>query len=138
MRSESIENLAKALVAAQAELTNPTRSANNPYFKSKYTPLDQIIEETKPILNRHGLAISQMLSGLHLTTVLVHESGEFWGSTMELLLDKGNMQGLGSAVTYGRRYMWAALCGIASDSDDDANHASGTDSAGGNFDDFDL
>jgi hypothetical protein len=132
--------LAAALVAAQTEMPAVAKDGTNPHFRSQFVTLDALIAATRPILNRHGLSIAQGATGDHneprLTTTLQHTSGEAWGLTMPLYvsstpIEKGSavreqtMQTFGAAITYARRYAWAAILGIASEEDDDHAGASG-------------
>lgn len=121
--------LAAALVAAQGEMPAVKPDSINPHFRSEFVSLGHLIATTKPVLTRHGLAIVQAPSAIDgqpaLTTTLVHaESGEQITDTMPLLVGKADMQGLGGAITYGRRYMWASMLGISDQTDDDGNTAS--------------
>ena len=99
------------------------------HFSKASTPLDVLIDTAKPLLNKNGLSYIQSCSGdgqnITVTTLLMHSSGE-WVETDPLTLkaDKPTAQGAGSAITYGRRYALAAALGLASDEDDDGNHAS--------------
>jgi hypothetical protein len=126
--SESITKLAVALVEAQAELTNVVESASNPFFKSMYAPLNTVIDHAKPVLTKHGLAIVQgntpTENGVIVDTMLIHTSGEWIKSELNMPLAKNDPQGAGSAITYGRRYAYSAIIGISSGDDDDANSAS--------------
>ena len=129
-KSESIKNLAVALAKFQGEVRNAPKSANNPFFKSKYTPLDVVVDHIRPILEKNGLSYIQSCGGdgalVTVTTLILHESGE-WIELEPLALkaDKVTAQGAGSAITYARRYALTAAFGIASDEDDDGNAASG-------------
>ena len=129
-QSESIAELAKALAAAQGEFKPIPRTADNPFFKSKYAPLASVVEATAPILAKHGLAVMQLPERIiedgseELVTILMHASGEFIRSSMLLRLKDLSPQGQGSAITYARRYSYSAALGIVSDEDDDANLAS--------------
>lgn len=124
--------LAEAMVAAQAEMPAVEKDAVNPHFRSKFTSLDHLIARTRPVLNRHGLSISQWPTGatiagelVHaLRTTITHVSGESDSSVMPLIIGKNDMQGLGGAITYAKRYAWAAALGISTDEDDDGNLAS--------------
>ena len=119
----------KALVAAVGELSNVAKTAANPYFKSKYAPLDAIIDATRPILKKHGLAVIQQplfsegTAGVE--TTIIHEGGYSSTSTLLLPLKDQSPQGVGSAITYARRYALAAVLGIASEDDDDGNISTG-------------
>lgn len=130
------KNICKALIEAQAELENPKNTAANPMFKSKYAPLDVVINTVRPVLAKHGLGFIQRTGtdGEHITvqTVLLHESGEMLESDVMSLpgvqsrsgnVKEFNAQGCGSALTYARRYSLTAMLGIASEDDDDGNQA---------------
>lgn len=129
-KSDSIKNLASALCAFQGKVTNPPKSADNPFFKSKYTPLDVLVDTAKPLLKENGLSYVQSCNGdglnISVTTLLMHNSGEWIEiGPLTLKADKQTAQGAGSAITYARRYSLAAALGLASDEDDDGNSASG-------------
>lgn len=135
--SEELANLTAALCGFQGEIENPKNTSVNPQFRSKYAPLDVVINTVKPILLKHGLSFTQSTGSVDenivISTRLMHKSGE-WIESEPLILPayqigKGgsrtfNAQGAGSAITYGRRYSLTALLGISSEDDDDGNHAS--------------
>ena len=128
-QSESITALAKALIAVQGELTPVTKDKENPYFHSKYVGLDTVMPMALALLNKHGLALSQVpdqtMNGLSaLRTTLMHESGEWMSGVQPLLMAKEDPQGQGSAITYARRYAAMSMLGIVAESDDDGNAAS--------------
>ena len=121
-QSESILDLAGALVAAQSELENAHKNATNPHFKSDYADLAEIINTVRPVLNRHGLAVVQIpgfTDGVvTVETLLAHASGQWLRGVSAAPAQKLDPQGVGSAITYLRRYSLAALCGIAQEDDD--------------------
>jgi hypothetical protein len=122
-----LDQLAAALVSAQAEFAAIPKTADNPFFKSKYAPLSTVVEVTQPILAKHGLAVSQhpvVLDGESaLTTYLLHSSGQQLVSTMRLCAAKNDPQGQGAAITYARRFAFMAVLGLVADDDDDGNTA---------------
>jgi hypothetical protein len=126
--SGTIKEIATALSKFQAEVKNPANSANNPFFKSKYAPLNEILNDVRPLLAKNGLSILQFPSGdgqnIVVTTALLHDSGE-WIESEPLVLKavKADPQGAGSCITYARRYAVAAILGISSEDDDDGNAA---------------
>lgn len=136
-QSESIANLAAALVAASAEIKSVPKDATNPHFKNRYATLDAISESVRPVLAKHGLAVMQgttlpetnegVIVGFSLETLLLHKSGEWLSNAVIIPIEKASAQGAGSAITYGRRYGLSALLGITTDEDDDGttaqNHA---------------
>ena len=118
-----------ALVSAIGELQNVAKTASNPYFKSKYAPLDAIVDATRPVLLKHGLAISQtplyMEGSAGVETTILHTSGHSTTTTLLLPLKDQSPQGVGGAITYARRYALAAVLGLATEEDDDGNVSSG-------------
>lgn len=129
--SMSLTSLAKALAAAQGELTDAAKTSTNPGFKSKYADLAEVLQTVRPVLSKHGLSVVQgpgsytkELGTVAVTTVLLHSSGEFIQTVLQVPVTKPDAQGVGGAITYGRRYSLAAMVGIAQD-DDDGNTAVG-------------
>jgi hypothetical protein len=123
-RTESIAQLAKALVAAQAELRNAPLDKANSHFGQRYASLASITDTVRPILARHGIASVQLAGTpepgkISVSTMLIHASGEYIRETMVIPI-AGNIQQAGSAITYLRRYALAAIAGVVGDDDDDA------------------
>ena len=118
-KSESIKEIAKALLAFQSEVENVKKDGNNPYFKSKYATLENFLDTIKPTLAKCGLSFSQFPDGEGLTTILMHTSGEFLKANTKMTLRDQTPQGQGSAITYMRRYAPSAVLGIATQEDDD-------------------
>ena len=125
--SESLANLAGALVLAQGEIENASKNAKNPHFKSTYADLAEIINTVRPTLTKHGLSVVQFPGFAEgvvtVETMLLHKSGEWIKGEAGAPASKQDAQGVGSAVTYLRRYSLAAVCAIAQE-DDDGNAAS--------------
>jgi hypothetical protein len=125
--SESIQKIAAALVKIAAAVENPHKNAQNPHFRSSYADLAEIINTTRHVCAEHGVALVQspgMSDGLcTVETLMVHESGEWIRGEAASPIQKQDPQGVGSAITYLRRYSLAALLGIAQE-DDDGNTAS--------------
>lgn len=132
-RSENFNELAGALSKAQGEMEAAIKDSVNPHFKSRYADLAAVWDAARAPLTKHGLSVVQTVSrgdsGLFLLTSLIHSSGQWISSEMPLILSREDMQGLGSALTYARRYSLAAICGIAQD-DDDAEGAVGRQTPG--------
>ncbi|MFA5243680.1 MAG: ERF family protein [Pedobacter sp.] len=126
-KSESIINLAKALMAFQMKVAKINKDAVNPFFKSKYASLSNIQEAIYTPLAESGLTYSQLPSGQNgLCTILIHaESGEYFLDTYTMPVAKQNdPQAVGSAITYAKRYALVAMLGLNIDEDDDGNEAS--------------
>lgn len=117
-------SLHEALYAIREEVGPLTRDAENPHFTSKFTSLPALVEKVDPIAWKHGILIRHQLN----LDVLRHEMW-FNGVVVEaydLLLPnpQGTAQGLGSAITYMRRYDITSSLGLVADLDDDGNAAS--------------
>jgi hypothetical protein len=124
--SETVNELAAALAAAQGEMENAALNQQNPHFKSRYADLAAIRNATIPVLAKHGLSLLQTTdfnpTDFLLTTRLMHSSGQWVESIYPIpVSDRPHI--MGSALTYARRYSWAALTGIAAEEDEDGNAA---------------
>jgi len=123
--SENTIEITKALVAFHREIGKISKDAKNPFFKSDYATLSNILEAIKEPLDSNGLTFVQFPDGENgLTTRLMHESGEWLEATYKMVPAKNDPQGLGSAITYQRRYSLGAVLGLNIDNDDDGNAAS--------------
>lgn len=118
-KSESIKNLAAALVKAQMQITHATKDSSNPFFKSKYADLSGVIEAVKEPLNKNGVVFLQIVTETGVETTLLHESGEFISGVTPVVTSKQNdPQALGSAITYAKRYGLQAIMGLPTEDDD--------------------
>lgn len=130
-KSESITELAKALAAFQQEVKQPEKTAANPFFKSSYVPLEEVVKTINTFGPKHGLSFTQWPSTNEqgkpgVATLLLHSSGEFIEyDPVYMKSDKDTAQGAGSVITYLKRYALSAVYGITSDEDDDGNNATG-------------
>jgi hypothetical protein len=124
--SSEVKQLAIALIIAGNKIKHAAKDSNNPHFRNDYASLESVIDATKQALLDQDVVVLQGLStdGQVLETRLQHKSGEFIETDVKMLLSKNDMQGLGSAITYARRYALAAVMNI-SQADDDGNVASG-------------
>jgi hypothetical protein len=126
-KSETISELAAALSKAQAEMTGAKKSAKNPFFKSNYANLEEVINTVKEPFANHGLSFVQFPISTEgaagVETIIMHESGEYIANEFLLKCAKVDPQGMGSAITYARRYGLQSAVGIPSE-DDDGNAAS--------------
>ena len=130
--SEQINELAKALAAAQGELEPAEKNSTAAVgkegkLKRKYADLTAMIDAVRKVLPKHGLSIAQIVlpsEGVaHVRTMLMHESGQWLASECRMPYDntgsKNAIQSMGSAITYARRYSLSALVGVVADDDDD-------------------
>lgn len=125
-QSESIKNLAEAMATAQGEMGAAVKGASNPFFKSKYASLGDVIQAIKPHFAEVGLSYVQFPvtgeNSVGVTTRLMHLSGEWLEQEYFIPLGKMDAQAAGSAITYARRYALQSIAGIPSE-DDDGNQA---------------
>ena len=126
-KSESIKEISSALVIANKELKNVTYDSTNPFFKSKYASLAHILDTVRPIMTKNGLSVIQEASRpddgyIDVNTLLTHSSGEWIETVVNIAIGKRDgPQGVGIAITYGRRYAISALLNISSEEDNDGN-----------------
>ena len=122
-KSESIAALAKALKAVQIELKPALKNSVNPFFKASYADLGSVWDSCRNLLAKNGLSVTQTMDvgeghTLIVETILLHESGEWIGSRLPMILSKNDPQGIGMAITYARRYGLSAIIGVCSEDDD--------------------
>lgn len=129
--SNELDEIAPAFHDAQKEIeTRIERNAeaNGGSFSYEYTTLDKLIDHVKSVLSEHDLSFAQSTETIngqaHLVTTVMHNSGQWLRSETPLLVSDNDMQGLGSAITYARRYGLSSLLGVASEQDDDGASAS--------------
>lgn len=127
--SESIKQIAAALVKAQANFPAIPRTktaeirGDKANYSFKYAPLEDILERVRPVLLAEGIALLQGVEGFSLVTTLLHESGEFISHAMELPHAYPSSRAYGSELTYKRRNSVTAVLGLATEEDDDGQHA---------------
>jgi len=124
-KSVTIGAIAKAISTFHVKVDKIRKDASNPFFKSKYASLSNILDAIDIPLIESGLSFAQFPTGKNgLTTILMHgETGEWMESDYEMKPVKDDPQGIGSAITYQRRYALSAILGLNIDDDDDANLA---------------
>lgn len=128
--SDETSEIFKGFALFRKQLKQPLKDAANPFFKSKYVPLENVVDVVDKALEGTGLSYTQEIetnqNGANLVhTIIMHESGQYMiVAGAELKPIKQDPQGVGSAITYNRRYSLSTAFGIASDPDDDGNEAS--------------
>src|SRR5690606_9266097 len=133
--SKEIGELCKAMLEFHKEVGRITKDSDNPHYKTRYATIDQIIEEVRPPLAKHGLFVVQMpfnnqAGELKMVTRIYHVSGQWMESPpLTIRPEKlDNPQKIGSAVTYARRYSLTSFLALNTGEDDDGNAASGVES----------
>jgi hypothetical protein len=121
-KSTSITNIAKALCEFQGAVETIKKTETNPFFKSKYASLADILNIIRQPLADNGLSFVQFPKGKYcLETMLMHTSGEWLSESYEMTPTKNDPQGAGSVITYQRRYALGAILGLNIDEDNDGN-----------------
>jgi hypothetical protein len=130
MENAILSNLASALSKAQGEMPAASKTGYNPHFRSHFSTLEDLIEVSRPALTKYGLSVCQYPhsdnDSTYLVTKLKHSSGQEEVSQVKIFLkDPSDIQKLGSAMSYLKRYAYASICGIAtSENEDDGNSVS--------------
>jgi hypothetical protein len=127
-QSDNIADLAASLAKAQSEMGAVHKDQDNPYFRSKFAGLSTVWEAVRPALTKNGLSIVQMPGsderGYFVQTQLLHSSGQWIRSTTYMKPAKEDPQGIGSLISYARRYALQAMV-MACPDDDDGEAAMG-------------
>jgi hypothetical protein len=120
--SETINELAAALAKAQGAIKGAVKDSANPFFKSKYADLASVWDACRKPLADNGLSVVQfprLANGMvEVTTMLMHSSGQFLSDDLNAEPKDTSPQGIGSTITYLRRYALAAVAGVAPEEDD--------------------
>lgn len=124
--SDDIAELATALSIAQGQIDDASKGSINPHFRSKYADLAAVRSVIREPLAVNGLSIIQtpktVQGGVEVTTLLLHKSGQWISSSLFMPSGKMDAHGLGSAISYARRYSIMSILSLAAD-DDDGNAA---------------
>lgn len=128
-QSSEVKDLFTALSKAQSEIRGAVKDSANPFFKSKYADLESVWEACRAALTSNGLSVIQTTeyqveAGTCVVTTLGHSSGQWIKGTLPIMAIKNDPQGIGSAITYARRYALAGIVGIVQ-VDDDGESAMG-------------
>lgn len=119
------------LIKAQTELKPVLKTGVNPHFKSEYAEYEHIIEAVKLVLNKNKMWIGHSThyenEKLMMETTIFHATGEWISTSLPIINKVGTDQGLGSSITYTKRYSVEALMGVSTTKDDDGNAATGTE-----------
>lgn len=129
-RSADIGALAGALAKAQGAM--PSAVATKALTvgggaRRNYAGLDDVWDACRKPLADNGLSVAQQLGGnsdrVSITTLLMHESGQWLQSSLSMAVasnkSMNDIQSMGSAISYARRYALAAIVGVAVGADDD-------------------
>ena len=137
--SAEIGEIAPAFVKFQSLVQNPKNGNTNPHYKSKYADLAEILSTVRKPLTDCGLALMQVANVIEdvnqktgaintivrIETHLFHASAQFFRYSLDMIPMKNDPQGIGSAMTYGKRYSITGMLGVAGEGeDDDGNGAS--------------
>lgn len=128
--SESVAAIYPAYIKSQQKMGKLVKDSDNPFFKSQFASLEQVLEVVKPIFLENDIAIIQgsgsSQNGINCITRLIHTSGEWIETDFPIPLAKHDAQAAGSAASYSRRYSLKAIACLA-EVDDDGNGSSDPD-----------
>lgn len=130
-QTENIKELITALSKAQGSMKPAVFNKVNPHYKSKYADFASCMDACRNPLAENGIVVTQycelLNDKLNLVTMLAHTSGQWMTSYFPVFTANNNMQSLGSAISYAKRYALTAALGIVADEevDDDAEAADG-------------
>jgi len=124
--SEQLNELFTALAKAQADMPVVGKNKINPFFKSNYAGIEDMVMATRPCLSKNGLSVIyppliETESGEYMSCILCHSSGQWIKGVMKVSPTKADIQSLGSYKSYLRRYLYQDMTGcVTVDEDDDA------------------
>ena len=123
IHSENLNEISAALAKAQGEIRGAVKDASNPHFRSQYATLASVWEACRDALSKNGIAVVQSptsdeAGNIAVETILTHSSGQWISGAVGCKPGKADAQGVGSVITYLRRYSLAAMVGVAPEDDD--------------------
>ena len=114
------------LLELQKEISGISKDKTNPFYKSQYFDINQLIHAIKPVLNDLGLVLMQPLTNIDgkpaISTVLIDADGGDQVTSCIMLPENDDPQKMGSIITYYRRYAIQSML-LLEAVDDDANSA---------------
>ena len=124
MESDDLNELYTALAKSQNEMETAKEGSANPFLKSKYADLTDVVKASRPYLTKNGLCVIQRIitngnGAMYLLTRLAHASGQWIESKMPISPPKSDIQSIGSYITYLKRYTYSSIVGVTSSEDDD-------------------
>lgn len=131
--SDELNELFSALSKAQADMEVAKPTKTNPFFRSKYADLANIVKSSRKHLSKNNLSVIQRIitngnGKMYLCTRLCHSSGQWIESKMPITPIKNDVQSIGSYITYLKRYNYSSMVGVvSSEEDDDGNAAVGNE-----------
>ncbi len=126
-QTDNINELVAALSKAQSKMKPAVFNRINPHFKNRYADFTAVMDACRLPLSENGLSVMQYCETINekliLVTMLAHISGQWIKSNFPLIPKNMDSQGIGSAMTYAKRYSLSAMLGIVSDEEDDDGEA---------------
>lgn len=124
--------LASQLAKAQAEFTMASANGYNPYFKSNFCELKDLMAASRPALTKYDISVMQYVDkdsdgSISFVTALLYNSTTIISRAPITLKDPSNMQEFGSVCSYMARYMYRFMVGVvcSDDPNDDDGNTSG-------------
>lgn len=127
--SPQINELATSLAKAQGEFTAAYRNKDNPFFRSKYSDFESVVDASRPALSKYGLSVLFPPKAIledgtqYLIGILMHSSGQWIKGESLYKPQKADIQSLSSYNTYLKRMIYCNLTGVVTSDDDDGESA---------------
>jgi hypothetical protein len=113
-----MNNLYKQLSEVKKEIGAISKDSTNPFYKSKYFDINDLLKHVEPILEKHGLIVLQPIEQDKVTTMIIDSKSGHDIQSSILLPSNPDPQKTGIAITYYRRYTLASLLALQSEDSD--------------------
>jgi len=114
------KNIYQRLFDAKKEIGKISKDSTNPFYKSKYFDINQLLEHVEPVLQKHGLLLLQPIEDDKVFSIIYDIASDGFIKSCISLTEMNDPQKKGSEITYYRRYTLQSLLGLQAE-DDDAN-----------------
>jgi hypothetical protein len=117
-----MKTIYQKLAQAKKEIGAISKDSKNPFYKSKYFDINQLLQHVEPVMEKYGLMIMQpIIEGKVVSLIIDVETGKDCRSEIQLT-DERDPQRIGSQISYFRRYSLSSLLCLQAQ-DDDGNQA---------------
>ncbi len=117
-----MKTIYQKLAQAKKEIGAISKDSKNPFYKSKYFDINQLLQHVEPVLEKYGLMVMQpIIEGKVVSLIIDVETGKDCRSEIQLT-DERDPQKIGSQISYFRRYSLSSLLCLQAQ-DDDGNQA---------------
>ena len=121
IQSPEIDKIALALSKAQSNFEVASKNKDNPYYKSSFSDLSELIKSSRKYLTENSLSLSSMVyedDNKYLIMQVTHSSGQFFRSIKILNPVKPDIQSFSAYLSYAQRILYSKLLCLSSSDDD--------------------